>query len=561
MTIVLLTMTAMLALTWRTWPEPIVDFGRELYVPWQLSQGKVLYRDIAYFNGPLSPYFNSLIFRVFGVSLMSLVWTNIAVLVAICVMLHRIIATIADELAATVGTCAFVLLLAVGQPGPIGNYNFITPYSHEMTLGLALSLAGILSLMRWIDTRKRRWVALCGALVGMVSLTKPEMFLALSIAAVVGIVLLRAWKDLLLFAACAFASPLIAVALLMTALPAHQAILGILGAYHWSMDSRITSLPFYQRVRGTFDIAESLQLLLWTSIGYLACFFTFTWIGRRTRGSDSNASQFIMAFAIMTVVLLLLHNFIPWEQVGRPIVLIVAGCVMGFAFPRPDVQRIARFVFVLFSLLLLAKTFLFVRLYHYGFASTAPALLTALAALLCWIPKWIERKSGSGAALKGATIAAVLATAGMHLLSDVTTVRQKTTLVGSGADAFYTTGAGDTVNRIVQTLKQTPAGSTVAIVPQGAMINYLARRPSSIPYIVQMPPEVIMFSQKKILDSFRAAPPDYVVYLDTETSEYGVAGYSVDFAKPMFDWIEQNYRPVRGDPEDAQLKWVMYERK
>lgn len=42
--------------TWRKWPDLLVDFGRELYVPWQLTTGKVLYVDIAYFNGPLSPY-------------------------------------------------------------------------------------------------------------------------------------------------------------------------------------------------------------------------------------------------------------------------------------------------------------------------------------------------------------------------------------------------------------------------------------------------------------------------------------------------------------------------
>src|SRR6185369_10093471 len=100
--IVLISLGGMLALTWRTWPEPVIDFGRELYVPWQLAQGKVLYRDIAYFNGPLSPYFDSLIFRIGGASLMSLAWTNIAILVAIVVMLHRLAAWMSDEFTACV---------------------------------------------------------------------------------------------------------------------------------------------------------------------------------------------------------------------------------------------------------------------------------------------------------------------------------------------------------------------------------------------------------------------------------------------------------------------------
>ena len=63
--------------TWRRWPDLLIDFGRELYVPWQLASGAVLYEDIAYFNGPLSAYWNALLFRWFGPSLLTLVVANL----------------------------------------------------------------------------------------------------------------------------------------------------------------------------------------------------------------------------------------------------------------------------------------------------------------------------------------------------------------------------------------------------------------------------------------------------------------------------------------------------
>src|SRR5216110_1035563 len=187
--IVLLTLIAMLAFTWRTWPEPVIVFGRELYVPWQLSEGNLLYRDIAYFNGPLSPYFNALVFKVLGVSLMKLVAVNIAILVGVLAMLHRLAARMSDEITATLACCGFVVLLAVGQPGPVGNYNFVTPYSHEMTHGIALSLASILCLVRFIETRKLAWIGACGALIGLVFLTKPEIFLAAAVSIALGALL------------------------------------------------------------------------------------------------------------------------------------------------------------------------------------------------------------------------------------------------------------------------------------------------------------------------------------------------------------------------------------
>ena len=44
----------MAAWTWRTWPDVLIDFGREVYVAWRLSQGEVLHRDVVSVSGPLS---------------------------------------------------------------------------------------------------------------------------------------------------------------------------------------------------------------------------------------------------------------------------------------------------------------------------------------------------------------------------------------------------------------------------------------------------------------------------------------------------------------------------
>src|SRR5713101_3014133 len=90
----------MLAVTWSRWADPLVDFGRELYVPWQLVRGRVLYADVAYLNGPLSPYLNALWFRLFGVGIRTLVLCNVAIVAAIVVLLYRLLEQRSDRLAA-----------------------------------------------------------------------------------------------------------------------------------------------------------------------------------------------------------------------------------------------------------------------------------------------------------------------------------------------------------------------------------------------------------------------------------------------------------------------------
>src|SRR5271154_166394 len=67
--------------TWRRWPDLVIDFGAQLYMPWQISTGAVLYRDVHYLaGGPLSQYYHALLFKIFGVSFLTLVVSNLAVL-------------------------------------------------------------------------------------------------------------------------------------------------------------------------------------------------------------------------------------------------------------------------------------------------------------------------------------------------------------------------------------------------------------------------------------------------------------------------------------------------
>ena len=169
--------------TWQTWADVTIDFGRELYIPWQLTEGKVLYRDIAYFGGPLSPSVNYLWFRLFGISIRTLVFCNLAILAVLVGLISNLLARVASRLATT-GACLVLLVgFSFGQP----NYNFVCPYSHDITHGIVLAIAAILSIAGYVKTRKVRYITLAGVMLGLTFLTKPEVFAAALPAAVAGL--------------------------------------------------------------------------------------------------------------------------------------------------------------------------------------------------------------------------------------------------------------------------------------------------------------------------------------------------------------------------------------
>ena len=94
--------------------------GRELYVPWQLVEGKVLYRDIASLFGPLSPYVNALWFKLFGVSLTTLIAVNLAILAAVVTGIHHLLHIATDRFTASVSTLSVLLLFGFSHNVSIG---------------------------------------------------------------------------------------------------------------------------------------------------------------------------------------------------------------------------------------------------------------------------------------------------------------------------------------------------------------------------------------------------------------------------------------------------------
>ncbi|TFG86183.1 MAG: hypothetical protein E4H17_04390, partial [Gemmatimonadales bacterium] len=171
----------LLSASWGHGPDVLIDFGRELYLAWRLSEGEVLYRDVRHLSGPLSPYWNALVFQILGVGLHSLVWANVALIALMTGLLYRLLRRIAGPLSAFMGPAVMLLGFAFGQLSRVGNYNYLTPYAHEITHGLTLSL-GVLAVLAVRERLGAATYGLAGLLLGAVALTKVEVFLPIGAA-------------------------------------------------------------------------------------------------------------------------------------------------------------------------------------------------------------------------------------------------------------------------------------------------------------------------------------------------------------------------------------------
>lgn len=563
------TFAALLAWTWQRWTDVLVDFGVQLYVPWQIAEGKVLYRDIAHYTGPLSVYYNAMAFRVFGVNLRVLELANLPILIGIVMAIYHLALRLGGRFCAVVCGVSFLILFGFAHISVAGNYNFVTPYEYEYTHATLLCLCGVIFLHRVILRRKVGDAAIAGFLTGMIFLTRAEFFAATMGAAIVGFAMIaidprRSLVALMaVFVVAAALPPIVSIGLLRAAMPWNMAIHGTLGMWPALFRGNVSGQLFYRHSMGLDDPWKNLRLLLAWSAAWcipIAGFAAWAKLPRSKRATPI----FIIAFLLGASLLGWNWRDIDWISMFRPLPLLVAAVIavsliqycrkrgrsMVDPCPPPDymgrgklgIPSLAMMLGVL-SLILLGKVFLYARIIHYGCWLAMPATMLLIIALFGWIPAGIGRSRGSPAVFLagiGGVWSVVLM---VHLAFSATAMNKLDVSVGSGADEFWADSMrGNVVNGAILAAEQIPPDKTVACFPEGIMINYLARRRTSTAYVNFNPPDLLLFGEDRMLGALANSPPDFVLLVHKDTSEFGGRFFGRDYGRKLFAWIESHYQ-------------------
>ena len=183
-----------------------------------------------------------------------------------------------------------------------------------------------------------------------------------------------------------------------------------------------------------------------------------------------------------------------WSDCGRS--LPVLDLIFVFLLCR-NYRRLAQtgpaaflIIWGIFALFLTAKLGLFCRVWHYGFILAMPAFASALALLLWLLPQLLERKFGVNVRLFRMTFASVLLLGFVHLFVQSQKIyRNKSITLGAGGDKIFVpiagpNPAGEALQSALPWLEQhAPPGATLAVLPEGVMINYLTRRTNPTRYL------------------------------------------------------------------------------
>ena len=181
--------------SWHRTGDPLRDWGRELYTAWRISEGDLLYRDVASLVGPLSHTLNGALFTIVGAGQSTLALLNLVILGTAAFLLMDLCTRLSDRGTGWLASVLFLTIFGFGHLTPLGNYNFVSPYSHAATHGTVLSIVAVWALARWLSSGSWSAALIAGLAVGASWMTKPEIALASTLALLIGAAVgLRAWR-------------------------------------------------------------------------------------------------------------------------------------------------------------------------------------------------------------------------------------------------------------------------------------------------------------------------------------------------------------------------------
>ncbi|MBN1297109.1 glycosyltransferase family 39 protein [bacterium] len=546
-------------ITWDTWVEPFVDFGRELYVPWRISEGDRLFHDIAYFNGPVSPWWNALGFRLFGPSIQTLTRINLFLNLVFTVLLYRFLRRWFAMAAATGASIVFSIVFVFPHLTVNNAFNYIAPYSHEAVHSLYLSFA-VLALAI------RPGVFSCvgtGFCFGLVCMMKPETGVAVAGALVLVVSLHR--RDphgpadrvrirVLTWIVSACAAVFIASTAISADCELTEAVMHAMGAWRFTFRPEVSATPFYRLTSGMGDPVGNSMAMVANAVGILCLTGIGIWVSLRAgriRTARNKWRLYLVVMASTAVTCRLVFPLITWHALPRslPVLLVVSlvACVaLRRTFPCTPLHTSCTILlpFAGFGLLLLLKIILFARLYHYGFVLALPASITVIIMLMQIIPETLRLHHGEPRFFRDPAVIVLACLIIGHMIPAWHHHQNAFTVFESERGHLITDRRGDYLQKIVDTVEAVlDPTDTLAVLPQGVIINFLTEHRSSVRHVVFMPTELAMYGEKTIIDEFATHSPDFIILRDRSTAEHGVefgSGYGVD----LVNWIEAHYRPV-----------------
>ncbi|HEU4390949.1 MAG TPA: hypothetical protein VFV34_24300 [Blastocatellia bacterium] len=563
-----------LAISWERWGNPLVDCGREMNQPLRLAGGQMLYSDVRHIYGPLSPYVNAALFKVFTPSLGVLYADGIITAALILILIYYIARQIMTPASAGAATLSVLWLCALKQAG-----NYILPYSYSALHGCALGLITLALLLKFLRlhgsgaTRAAfACLALAGVAAGAAVLAKTEMGTAAVTAGIAaGVVGIRGyrWRAAALLA---FVAPAAAVAVSVYAvIAARVGWQTLVNDSHLFFASVPPELVYFNKRMFGFDrplqsLIEMISAALKVGLAG-ALIATVSMALARRNGESVNVklvtadaglaslSQLI-ALACVSALLLVSLSLAAGSNVDRgpylamPILLVVlAGTMLARTFKEsvPGASRehaMLVAVTALYALASLARVLLRVRSGGAYSSYLLPASVVLFTYSGAHVLPGMIRDARAGRLAHRIFLALILVwLAATAVVFSVRYRRYHTYQISTSRGVMIALpDLGKAFDEAIQLINsETAPGEPIGVVPEGTSLTFLTDRTNPLREEIVTPGYLNDAGEQRAIEQLQSASPKLIFVTNRATPEFGPAVIGGDYCVRLMGWVEQNY--------------------
>jgi len=559
---------------WAHQGHPIIDNGREAYIPLEILKGKVLYKDILNLFGPFSYQFNALLYAVFGKSLNTLYIAGLGNSLIILLSVYLLAQSITSRLTSWVITF-IIMVTCVFTPSIM---SFVFPYTYAISYALSAFLLSLLFCVYYLKYSKPIFMLLSFLFMGISLLSKFEYGIFIPVLLFIGTFYKPLKPKYLLISFISFTIiPVICfLFLFFQGLTIHEYI------HHLKFMDKYFSTPafkyFYTNTAHFFFSLKALSdnaftfiiAITFFSLSLLILYPALKFIFNIPKKKYFiRFSKLIQIFLITVLILLFPKDLISinatdislsWIPISTTIILIF----LCYKFVKnPENHTLKDKIFILITIAGFSasvKSFFFSNLQIFGTFILPLTLLPNIIFIVDYLPKY--DKSIDQNIWKYSCLVIFILTSLFLSLNYINKAifEQAYPLITQRGTIYVKKTYQEALNPAINYInKNISKNSRFLMVPEGPLLNFFTDRDSNNKYYNLIPHFIETFGEDNIINDLAKNPPDYIFINNKQSKDYGLGSFGKNYAFKVNKFILQNYKFQKEFGSDFKIK--IYKKK
>lgn len=513
----------------------LIDFGREVYYPEQMLEGKVLYKDLFNIYGPLAYQINVVLYKIFGAKLSTLYGAGV-----VCSLLtvSGIFLIARKFLSGFLSFCISVFAIITGVT-TVSIFNFHFPYSWAMLYGLVSFIYSLLFLLKYEENKQEKNLCLSALLAGICVTCKYD-FLLYAFVILFFIFKNKNYKAFITF----LLVPFVSFGILFIQGVSFSDLFETFNVIN-TMAHTKTLTYFYQN-SGVYFTPMTIIWNITKLIIFIIPFGLFmfsAYLFENKKIILKILSLFIFAASLLIFWFTSTLELKTWIAF-LPLFTFLFGI---FSYKKFDFKSIILFVSI-FSICIKVIWSLFLE--SYGTYYAPLIIIAALALMFKFSPQKLEKFVGIY----------ILFFSLIYFSYDCYALDLPAMTINNSKGQITTgTYQAKSTNELIKYInKNTNPNDKIVICPEGMTINFLTDRKSDDYYNSLLPLYIETFGEEKIIEHFEFEKPDYIILNNQNMKDYYYNYICQDYGLKFCEFIKDNYN--KQVVIDNNFRYIIYKK-